>query len=323
MFTKAVSELVIEEGSQNSEHNESVDNTATVLATVHHPPKQCCSHCGRGGNDADDCYHNSKSKSYRKGSRGKRKGLRNKSKSHQHKQKKPEGGSEHLSDVALVSKTVLNVNIDNSASIKDKWMVDSASTSHICNGESQFCSLRRTPCKSVEVGEGQHVIVQGIDTVQVTSIVSGGRRNVVMKAVLFVPTMICSFMSVSKARRSGCRVEFDSDENRDGYWRVVDKSSGSIYVYADETKPGLYSACVEAQINHSALLSEERSTWHKRMAHISDQTLQRTASIVHGMDLPDPLGATDARCTSCSLGKSCRSHRPSANFESKKSYRTT
>ena len=195
-FTKAVSELVIEEGSQNSQHNESVDNTATVLATVHHPHKQCCSHCGRGGHDADDCYHNPKSKSYRKGFRGKRKGLRNNSKSHQHKHK-PEGGFKHFSDVALVFKTVLNMNIDNPASIKDKWMVDSAATSHICNDHSQFFSLRRTPCKSVEVGEGQNFIVQGIGTVQVTSAVSGERRKVVMKAVLFVPTMICSLMSVS------------------------------------------------------------------------------------------------------------------------------
>ena len=208
-FTKAVSELVTEEGSQNSQHKESVDNTATVLATVHHPHKQCCSHCGRGGHDADDCYHNPKSKSYSEGFRRKRKGLRDYRKSHQHKQKRLEGGSKHFSDVALVSKTVLNVSIDNPASSKDKWMVYSASRSHICNDESQSCSLRRTPCKSVEVGEGQHVIVQGIGTVQVTSTVSGERRNVDMKAVLFVPNMICSLISVSKAKISGCSVEFD------------------------------------------------------------------------------------------------------------------
>ena len=318
-FTKAVSELVIEEGSQNSQHNQVVDTTATALATVHNYDKKTCSHCGRGGHVVDDCYHNPNSKSYRKGFKGKRKGPRNNKKPNQQKQKKQEGGAKDLSDVALVSKTVLNLNVDDPDSIKDKWMVDSACTSHMCNDESQFHTLRKTPCRSVQVGEGQHVTVQGIGTVQVISTVAGKRRNVVMKAVLFVPTMICSLISVSKARRSGCRVEFDADENGDGYCHIIDKASGSIYIHAHETKPGLYDASVEANRNHTAMLSAERSTWHKRMAHVSDKTLQRTAPMVHGMDLSTPSGAKEAICEDCSIGKSCRTHRPTANAESRNS----
>lgn len=157
---------------------------------------------------------------------------------------------------------------------------------------------------------------QGIGTVQVSSTVAGNRRNVIMKAISFVLTMICSLTSVSRARRSGCPVEFDADENGDGYCYIVDKASGSIYIHTDETEPGLYDACIEAIKSHTALLSAERSTLHKRMAHVSDKNLRGTTSIVHGMDLSAQPG-TEAKCEDCCIGKSCRSHRPAVNAESR------
>lgn len=87
------------------------------------------------------------------------------------------------------------------------------------------------------MGEGQIVIVQGIGTVRVST-TGKTSHDVVMKAVLYVPTMICHLISVRKARTSGFRVVFDSDDDNEDYCHIVDKSTDSIYIEAPETEEG-------------------------------------------------------------------------------------
>ena len=70
-FTKAVSELVIEEGCRNQLKEASEDTVGTALTTVHQSGTPCCSHCGREGHIADQCFHNPKSPAYRKTFRSK------------------------------------------------------------------------------------------------------------------------------------------------------------------------------------------------------------------------------------------------------------
>ena len=91
---------------------------------------------------------------------------------------------------------------------KKKWMIDSASTLHICNNKMHFESLTKQPRRHVEVGEGQQVVVVGIGNVRGTAVVDGKQHEVVMKDVLYVPTMMCNLFSVSKARRSGFYIHF-------------------------------------------------------------------------------------------------------------------
>ena len=165
------------------------------------------------------------------------------------------------------------------------------------------------------MGEGQMVIVQVIGTLSVST-TGKTSHDVVMKAVLYVPTMICHLISVSKARTSGFRVFFNSDDDNEGYCHIIDKSTDSIYIEAPETEEGLYPARVTRYVKQTALVNTNRDIRHKRMAHVSDSTLHQTMSMVHGMDIPQPSNIEDKKCVSCCLSKSCRSHRPPSSEES-------
>ena len=305
-FTKAVSELVIGEGSKRKESTD-VSGSATGLATVHqnsNTKKPSCTHCGRLGHRVSDCYHNPSSKSYRKGYRGKPK-WNHKPKSQARKfavKDNSTGQGEYNSDVAMISKSVLSENTHIKKPMRQEWMVDSASTSHICNDKSHFETLRRTPCKTVEVGEGQLVTVEGIGSVKGVSITEGGEYRITFKAVLYVPTMICNLISMSRARRSGFRVIVDSDDNNNGYCHIIHKVTNLPYVEAWETPEGMYAATFQPCSTPKAFVSAENDIWHQRMAHVSHNTLKKTASLVHGMNLENHEENLP-KCESCMKGE--------------------
>ena len=136
-FTKAVSELVVEEVSRTLQNVEASGGPSTALSTIQHD--DICSHCGRKGHNADQCFHNPRSKGYRKDfckKKGRMNNRRSSTQKSKHVDKKQGDGSKDSADVALVSKSVLRGDLVISESMKDKWMVDSAATSHICNDES-------------------------------------------------------------------------------------------------------------------------------------------------------------------------------------------
>ena len=66
-FTKAVAELVVEEGSLELAET-TVGSSVTALATVS-SGRLCCSHCGRDGHTADRSLHNHACSYYRKDTR--------------------------------------------------------------------------------------------------------------------------------------------------------------------------------------------------------------------------------------------------------------
>ena len=103
----------------------------TALTTVHQSSTPCCSHCGQEGHIADQCFHNPKSPAYRKSFRSK-------------KDRKQDRSSDELSDRAMVSKSILHGDLQLPESMKNSWMIDSALTSHICNDDSLFETIRKT-----------------------------------------------------------------------------------------------------------------------------------------------------------------------------------
>ena len=170
----------------------------------------------------------------------------------------------------------------------------------------------------MQFGEGQRVTVAGIGIVKATPTGKSNKHEIVMKAVLYVPTMMCNLISVSKARRSGFRVVFDSDDQSNGYCHIIHNLTGLLYIQADETDPGLYDALMCPTKTQTALISSDKAMWHKRMEHVSEETLRKTTPLVQGMPLQPTQGVGEGKFERCSLRKSCRSPRPSASDESKK-----
>ena len=303
-FTKAVAELVVEEGSLEVAETTG-GSSVTALATVS-SGRLSFSHCGRDGHTADRCFHNPACSYYRKDIRtdvGKRN--QRKTKSFGNQKRKPKNESSHdkdnVANVALMSKSVLHGNVLATSAMKKKWMIDSASTSHICNNEMHFESLTKQPRRPVEVGEGQHVVVAGIGNVRGAAVVDGKQHEVVMKDVLYVPTMICNLISVSKERRSGFYILFDGERLDDGFCKIVHKESGQVFVHGKELSEGLYDALFRPKNMSRALVtsSVKQQIWHKRLGHASTGVMAKTLPIAKGIGLDKVKQASDEICENC------------------------
>ena len=322
-FTKAVSELVVEEGSQGFEPS-SEKCSETALTTVH-TGKPDCTHCGRGGHTANRCYHNPASEWYKKqikyGLRKDKKQGKRHGYCRSKKKTKDSLDDDDVANVALMSKSVLRGDVHVPHSMKEKWVIDSASTSHICNNETVFESLTKQPRRPVEVGEGQLVDVHGIGIVRGTTIIDGRKQFVMMKAVLYVPTMMCNLISVSRTRRSGFKVTFDGDKYKNGFCEIMHKETNKAYIKGIELPEGLYEAVFQPEVKTRALVSSsmKQDVWHKRLAHVSSGVISRTIPIVNGIDLQTVKNVPSLRCGDCQVAKSSRQPRPLMTDESRKS----
>ena len=102
--------------------------------------KLSCTHCGRPGHRANDFYHNHNplSTSYMKGYRGNpKRNYKPKSQSNKFAGKvHPTQEGEYNPNVAMISNSVLCENEPMKKPMLHEWMVDSASTFHICNDKS-------------------------------------------------------------------------------------------------------------------------------------------------------------------------------------------
>ena len=107
--------------------------------------------------------------------------------------------------IALISKVT-------EVTPNDKWVVDSAATSHMCNDRESFYALEelKKPV-NVKVGNGEYVKakVQGKIKVQIKTASKKGRKFE-LSEVLYVPDMKYNLLSVSKVAKAGKKVEFDT-----------------------------------------------------------------------------------------------------------------
>ena len=230
-FTRAVSELLIEEGSHVVDQSLSAETgTEAALATSEGGGLHC-DHCGRDGHTIDYCFHNPSCSHYKKNIKYDFSGSKKPHPRRKHKRSSNnDEGSGELANIALIGVTV-HENTDGKGAnyalkgapvmkgdagitpqLREKWMIDSACTSHMCNDRRMFSELKKQPRHPVEVGERQLTEVAGIGTVCGTAAVDGMRQQLTLQSVLYVPTMMCNLFSVSKLRQAGCRVIFDEHE---------------------------------------------------------------------------------------------------------------
>lgn len=94
-------------------------------------------------------------------------------------------------------------------------MADSPSTSHIWDDRKIFVELVERKRRPVQVGEGQLVDVTGTGTVISNSLIEGQQSlessKVMMRAVLYVPAMLCSLLSASRARKANFKTMFGGE----------------------------------------------------------------------------------------------------------------
>lgn len=200
--------------------------------------------------------------------------------------------------------------------MKDKWFVDSGATSHMTNSKSLLTEIDNTSTyAAVSVGNGNQTPVHGVGDIRCSVKFDDTVENVKMSNVLWVPSLTCNLISVSRMRRSGLAIMFDTDANGQGVCLVTRSGSSELVLKGNECADGLYE--VELSPGHdkpprpsprsaiAAISQREKQTiWHERLGHASGGVIQKTIPIVKGIDILKIDSIEN--CEDCLKGKSTR-----------------
>lgn len=113
------------------------------------------------------------------------------------------------------------------------WMLDSASTSHMCKNRDLFYQIRRTEQK-VWNGNKSTMEANGIGAVRMISEVCGNEHKITLQDVLYVPQLIHILFRMEKCRSVGYRITIDNDRNECGLVEVIQERDFLIKLVAEE-----------------------------------------------------------------------------------------
>lgn len=218
---------------------------------------------------------------------------------------------------------VTNYNTQNGherSSSSSKGFMDSGATVRMCNDRSQFQILGKTKGKeTVPVGKGYETNVFGVGNIRSMITIEGKSKLVQLDEVLFVPGLMCNLLSVSKIRKRGLQIIFDTDDVGKGYCKIIRKdNTNTAILQGIEVKQGLYEVNFQMSENetHKFLLTSEsnQNLWHELLGHVGHNTVRHTVPLVRGIHLQKVL---NVHCEDCKKGKSTRHPRPEPESESK------
>ena len=129
----------------------------------------------------------------------------------------------------------------------DKWFIDSGASMHMCNNQETFPALNHDISHgSVSVGDGKVAHVGGKGSVYAHATVDGNVKTVAFNEKLYVPSLLCNLISVSRLRNSGWVVIFDENKDQKGLCHVIAKTSKRVILVAVERdQNGFYEAIMK------------------------------------------------------------------------------
>ena len=285
-----------------------------------------CHHCGRPGHVKADCFHNPESASYppyqeRKGlkyqsnsNKGRKNGKRSPYRpNREYENKRDYGKSGYVTFIANNS----NIQSPATYSQASEWFIDSGASAHMSFENLWFRTpLSKTEKMNVTVGNGEQADVKGMQSLYCSSEVGSEKRDIILEDTLFVPNLTWNLISVSKIRKSGFTVAFESERDGTGTCRVTDSDTNHTYMIGEEYDNGLYKVLLwpQSQRKRRSLVTTTDKNlaelWHQRLGHVSNKVIARTIDLVRG--LPSMKSIQRRQCDTCLKTKSTRNQRPSS-----------
>lgn len=151
----------------------------------------------------------------------------------------------------------------NSGNCKERtWYIDSGATSHMTNDKDFFKELNTCTNESITLANGENAEVQGIGDGYLTCKDDKGKQNIVMvKEVLYVPTLEENLLSVRKLTEKDLQIKFTE--------KTCNISKDKITIAIADLSRNLY----RLQCDHKTLMvvnnhkKDCQHTWHRKLGH--------------------------------------------------------
>ncbi|KAF7566109.1 hypothetical protein PtrM4_144290 [Pyrenophora tritici-repentis] len=190
--------------------------------------------------------------------------------------------------------------------LKDAFILDSGSTTHICNDLSRIEDVRpSTPGDYIWAGSSK-VWIRGYGAVTLTTEGSQDKQALYIVNVAWCPDFLCSLVSFRLLRRQGIwwdnREDPTSLRRWDGTIIAILSERHGQWIIEDTT---LFDSAFHVRMNRTKR-SPQRATamlWHKRLGHPGPSAIEHLIQQSEGVRIK---GITTVQCDACGRSKSKR-----------------
>ncbi|KAF4142805.1 GAG-pre-integrase domain-containing protein [Phytophthora infestans] len=208
------------------------------------------------------------------------------------------------------------------------WLLDSGTSSHVCNQNEQFTSMKKSKA-SFKVWDGGITRSKkcGKVLLNALSVLSGGETTLELDKVVFSPTRPVNLLSLGLMVNKGWELSTSAPGvlpekqvlTRNGV--CVEFIYHGTHYWLNNGSFGDNSAVIMATVNADA---SPLMKWHERLAHLNETALKFMVKndVVRGLDIPAEQLKTKLKCLSCmSTKRKCMSYgdvtekRTAQNFE--------
>ncbi|KAF9733719.1 polyprotein [Paraphaeosphaeria minitans] len=190
--------------------------------------------------------------------------------------------------------------------LKDAFILDSGSTTHICNNLSRIDDIRPPAMGDYIWAGNTKVWVQGYGTVRVTT--KGAQKEQLLRLndVAWCPDFLCSLISFRLLRRQGIWWETRENPTSLRQW------DGTIIATLSEQhgqwvieSPREATAAFHVRMNRSKRYPQRATAmqWHKRLGHPGPSAIEHLVQQSEGVRIK---GITTVQCDACGRSKSKR-----------------
>ena len=195
------------------------------------------------------------------------------------------------------SYVAFTINVDTLSS--NGWYIDSGATSHMTNDRSFFTEFSKTKPVKVTVANGQYMMSEGVGDGYLHCQISDNVKRILVKDVLYVPTLESNLLSVKRLTKQGNVVKFEGNNctiSRDNRTYAEGKISNDLYQLvcekANAVKQEPHQNCVHL--------------WHRRLGHRDPEAVLNLSrqKLADGIEV-DSCGLL-LKCIRCIKGKMAR-----------------
>jgi hypothetical protein len=159
------------------------------------------------------------------------------------------------------------------ASPSDDWWMDSSATVHICADRSMFSSFQGYSSAPVLMGNGVLAAVRGTGQVYL-KLTSG--KTLVLKDVLYVPSMSQNLISVLLLYRQGLKLVFESNKV---IMSKFDSFVGKSYESGGLSRLSVLNNHSSYHVNVVCNNDSINDIWHSHLCHVNFEVIKRLSDM--------------------------------------------
>ncbi|KAJ5110197.1 hypothetical protein N7532_002842 [Penicillium argentinense] len=239
----------------------------------------------------------------------------------QHKEEKPEVANSVLpSRISFFTSTdlaAINSAPENFQDLRSRWILDNASSMHVCNDRSRFTTYTPTN-SSLKTGD-LTTKVEGLGTAELRGVdpSTGKEKAITLSNALYSPGFHTNLVSYGALKKKGGRWDEDGDCIRDpNDTPVVSlKPLASLNLWAFDIPQTAGHAYAVRRSEQPIVAEASAEIWHRRLGHVSPRVVQKAADMVDDIKIKGDLSVssqpTDSVSTETSICEVCKlSHAP-------------